>query len=114
MSRSPGLFAIASLLVALSACPGGVARDDTVLRGSEAAAIRLAIDDFSQHHYSASGDLAHYQLRLHRENDKLEIDFIPDTDPRGPYPGGGTAYGKEVIYTVSLQPLKILNSQLTQ
>src|SRR6266404_733415 len=114
ISRSRRVFVLVTLVVAVSVCAGASSRDDIMLRGSEAAAVRLAIDDFIQHHYSTSADLAHYQLRLHRESEHLEIDFIPDTDPRGPYPGGGTAYGKEVFYTLSLQPLKILSSQLTQ
>ena|SRR5437764_13433520 len=114
LSRPQRLLILVPVLLAASMCVGGIVRDDSLLGGPETAALRLAMDDFLQQHYSTSGDLAHYRVRLRHENDTLEIDFIPDTDPRGPYPGGGTAYGKEVIYTASLQPVKILKSQLTQ
>ena len=113
ISRSRGFFVLALLAVAVRVCAGGIVRDDVVLGGPEIAAARLAIDDFIQHHYSTSGDLSHYRIRFHHERDTLEIDFIPDTDPRGPYPGGA-AYGKQVLYTLSLEPAKILHSQLYQ
>src|ERR1051326_5668197 len=88
ISRSRGFFVLALLAIAVRVCAGGIVRDDVVLGGPEIAAARLAIDDFIQHHYSTSGDLSHYRIRFHHERDTLEIDFIPDTDPRGPYPGG--------------------------
>lgn len=113
-SRPRELSVLASALLLVGVCVGGTVRDDSILGGPETAALHSAINDFTQHHYSTSGDLMHYRVRLHHEQDTLEIDFIPDTDPRGPYPGGGTVYGKEVIYTLSLQPVKILKSQLTQ
>ena len=85
-----------------------VAESDFTLAGREAAALRLAIDDFTRHHYSASGDLSHYTLQVHRAAKRLEIDFVPDTDSRGPYPGGRTDYGLEMHYTVSFKQLRFL------
>ena len=113
MISLPRLLVVAALPLASGICTTTLASDE-MLPGIEADALRLAIDDFKQHHYSTSGDLTHYKVRLHRDADKVEIDFIPDTEQRGPYPGGSTAHGKEVIYTLSLQPVKILSSQLTQ
>ena len=101
------VFATAFLMQARAA-------DDVTLSGREAAALRLTVDDFIRHHYSTSGDLTHYKLKLPRTSKQLEIDFIPDTDARGPYPGGGTDYGQEVVYTVALDPIKIVSSLFTQ
>jgi hypothetical protein len=102
----------------LFCAPVGIARQhssgDVTLTGQEAAAVRLAVDDFLRHRYSASGDLTRYTLKLHRDTEKIEVDFIPDTDSRGPYPGGRTDHGREVYYTVSLKPLKILSSLFGQ
>jgi hypothetical protein len=102
------IFGVASVAIAQDR------GDDMTLSGREASAVRLAVDDFTRHHYSASGDLSRYTLKLRRRAKQIEIDFIPDTEPRGPYPGGGTMYGPEVYYTVSLEPLKILSSLFGQ
>ena len=93
-----------------------MARDQSeiTLTGGETAALRLAVDDFLRHRYSASGDLTRYTLKLRRGTNQLEVDFIPDTDSRGPYPGGRTDHGREVYYTISLKPLKILSSLFGQ
>jgi hypothetical protein len=113
MSRLRTGLIVATLILSFDVC-AKTSGSDTMLQGAEVAALRLAVDDFIEHHYSTSADLVHYRLRLHRAADKLEIDFIPDTDSRGPRPGGGTDYGREVFYTVSIQPLKIVSSQLAQ
>jgi hypothetical protein len=88
--------------------------DEVTLTGREAAALRVAVDDFTRHHYSASGDLTHYTLKLHRHSKHLELDFIPDTEARGVYPGGGTIYGPDVSYTVFLKSLKIVTHPFGQ
>ena len=92
--------------VSIASEPGS---GDVTLTGPEAAAVHLAVDHFLRHRYSASGDLTRYTLKVRRGAKELEVDFIPDTDSRGPYPGGRTDHGREVYYTVSLKPLKILS-----
>ena len=81
---------------------------DIALTGREATAVHLAVNDFLNHRYSKSGDLSRYSLRIARSRNRLEVTFVPDTDPRGPYPGGGTAYGPDVTYYLSLRPPKII------
>jgi hypothetical protein len=105
---------VAAVLLSFAVSAQARDTDDTTLRGPEAAALRLAVDDFLRHRYSASGDLTRYTLKLRRGPKKLEVDFIPDTDARGPYPGGRTDYGPEVYYTLSLKPPKILSSLFGQ
>lgn len=113
--RSRLLAVAAALLSCVSVC---IAREpspgEVTLTGPEAAAVHLAVDHFLRHRYSASGDLTRYSLKLRRGAKELEVDFIPDTDSRGPYPGGRTDHGREVYYTVSLKPLKILSSLFGQ
>lgn len=88
--------------------------DDITLTGREAAAVRLAVDDFMRHRYSASGDLTRYTLKLRRSPKQLEVDFIPDTEARGVYPGGGTIYGPQVSYTIFLKSMKIVTHPFGQ
>jgi hypothetical protein len=105
----------ASIIVfALGCAPRACGADAITLTGREAAALRVAIDDFTRHHYSASGDFSHYTLKLRRSPKQLDIDFIPDTEARGVYPGGGTIYGPYVSYTVFLKSLKIVTHPFGQ
>ena len=85
-----------------------------MLSGREATGVQLAVSDFLRHRYSTSGDLSRYSVRVARVRKQLEVTFVPDTDPRGPYPGGGTAYGPEVTYYISLSPPRILNHLFAQ
>jgi hypothetical protein len=89
-------------------------RGDIVLSGREATGVQLAVSDFLLHRYSTSGNLTRYSVRVARVHKQLEVTFVPDTDPRGPYPGGRTAYGPEVTYHVSLHPPRILNHLFAQ
>ena len=99
-------------LVAFLSCfalPAVAQQSDIVLSGREATAVQLAVADFLQHRYSTSGDLSRYTVRVARTRKKLEVTFVPDTDPRGPYPDGRTAYGPQITYYLSLHPPRILN-----
>jgi hypothetical protein len=109
------LRVISVIISVLCACSSLFAeQSDLVLTGREATSVQLAVSDFLQHRYSKSGDLTRYTVRVARVRKQLEITFVPDTDPRGPYPGGGTAYGPEVTYYVSLSPPRILNHLFAQ
>jgi hypothetical protein len=55
--------------------------DDITLTGREAAALRLAVDDFIRHRYSASGDLTHYTLKLRRTPKQAERRVHPGRGP---------------------------------
>jgi hypothetical protein len=101
---------VATLLTLFVSLCGTVAAaaHDITLSGREATALRLAVDDFIHHHYSASGDLTRYTLKLRRTPKQLDVDFIPDADPRGVYPGGGTVYGPDVSYSVILKSMKLV------
>jgi hypothetical protein len=114
ISHSRFILLVAIATFASSAAARDSSGGEITLSGREGAALRLAVDDFLRHRYSSSGDLSRYTLKLRRSATKLEVDFIPDTDPRGPYPGGRTDYGPVVYYKVSLKPLKILSSLFGQ
>ena len=105
----------ATIMLCLSLC-GTMAHgaDDLRLTGREAAALRLAVEDFTRHRYSASGDLSRYTVKLRRSSKQLDVDFIPDTERRGVYPGGGTIYGPHVSYTVFLKSMKIVTHPFGQ
>ena len=90
------------------AMPAVAQQGELALSGPEATGVQLAVSDFLRHGYSASGDLSHYTVRVARHARQLEITFVPDTEPRGAYPGGGTAYGPDVYYYVALHPPRIL------
>src|SRR5437764_1196766 len=113
-SRSRFILVAAVAALTSSALARDPSGSEITLSGREGAALRLAIDDFLQHRYSSSGDLSRYTLKLRRAGTRIEVDFIPDTDSRGPYPGGRTDFGPEVYYTVSLKPLKIVSSLFGQ
>jgi len=81
------------------------------LTGPEAAAISVAVDAFKKIY--AKPDLRHYTVELVRHKDELEITFVPDNpekvDSRHPGTlGGGTVYGPDMTYVVSLKTFKIL------
>jgi hypothetical protein len=114
ISRSRFILVFAIAALTSSAVARDSSANEITLSGREGAALQLAVDDFLRHRYSSSGDLTRYTLKLRRAATKLEVDFIPDTDSRGPYPGGRTDFGPEVYYTVSLKPLKILSSLFGQ
>jgi hypothetical protein len=53
-------------------------------------------------------------VKLRRSSKQLDVDFIPDTERRGVYPGGGTIYGTHVSYTVFLKSMKIVTHPFGQ
>ena len=115
MKLAPG--SLRSVVIAIVFCtwPSLFAqRADVVLSGREATAVQLAISDFLRHRYSTSGDLTRYTVRVARVRRQLEVTFVPDTDSRGPYPGGRTAHGREVTYYLSLHPPRIVEHLFSQ
>jgi hypothetical protein len=88
------------------------------LRGREAEAIELVTKVFKSKQGSkyegwpVYGDLRHYSVQLERHGTKkIEIIFVPDQPPLKPNEagtGGGTKYGWEVHYIVSLDRMTIL------
>jgi hypothetical protein len=90
------------------------------ISGREAEAIALAVKTFKskQGSYYAGwpvyGDLKHYTLELERHHNTLEVTFVPDQPklkPNEAGTGGGTKYGWEVHYVVSVDPLRILKEE---
>ena len=81
------------------------------MRGSEAAAIAVAVDHFKKIY--SKPDLRHYALRSERHGNEIEITFVADqskkrfaSDEAGT--GGGSIYGPDMTYIVSLSTLKVL------
>jgi hypothetical protein len=87
------------------------------LTGREAEAIQLATQMFKSKQgtnyagWPVYGDLRHYTVELERRGRKLEITFVPEQPPlkaNEAGTGGGTKYGWEVHYIISLDRMKIL------
>ena len=87
------------------------------LRGREAEAIQLVTRVFKSKQgtkyagWPVYGDLRHYSVEIERHGKKIEIIFVPDQPPLKPNQagtGGGTKYGWEVHYIVSLDRMKVL------
>jgi hypothetical protein len=87
------------------------------LRGQEAEAIQLVTQGFKSKQgtkyagWPVYRDLRHYSVQVERHGKKIEIIFVPDQPPLKPNEAGtsgGTKYGWEVHYIVSLDRLKIL------
>lgn len=101
-------FAVA---ITLTLSGVSLAEDATKLTGSEAAATALAVNAFKKIY--AKPDLRHYSVELNRRNKQLEVTFIADT-PKN-YPpgtagtGGGSKFGPDMTYIVSLEQLKIVS-----
>lgn len=94
-----------------------------ILRGIEAQALELALQSFKSNQHvkyegkPIYGDLKHYRIELTRQARSFEIVFIPDQSPlkaNEAGTGGGTAYGWDVTYTVSLDGKKILNEHFSK
>jgi hypothetical protein len=81
------------------------------MRGTETAALAVAVRAF-QNIY-AKPNLRHYSVEFQRRGDELEITFIADQPKKKFAPGeagtgGGSIYGPDMTYVVSLSRLKIL------
>lgn len=83
------------------------------MRATEAAALAVAVEAFQKIY--AKPDLLHYRVEHHRRGDELEITFLAD-QPKKKFgsgeagTGGGSIYGPDMTYVVSLSRLKILRS----
>jgi hypothetical protein len=88
-----------------------VAIDKPSLTGAEAAAISIAVEAFKKIY--AKPDLRHYTVELARRKNELEITFVADNPEKvdNKHPGtvgGGTIYGPDMTYVVSLKTFKIV------
>jgi hypothetical protein len=111
-----GRFLILVVTCALHVCALRAHASNPLL-GREAEAIAVAVGDFHKNQGKTIdgsimfGDLRHYTVELKRHGKEVEIIFIPDMPPlksNEAGTGGGTIYGCEVHYFVSLQTLKIM------
>lgn len=88
------------------------------LTGREAQAVAIAVHEFEKHQGTKTnkgepvyGDLQHYHVHLAKRENTLQVGFAPDLGPKDIKEGtvgGGTQYGIETYYEVSLKTLKIL------
>jgi len=81
------------------------------MRGDEAAAIAVAVERFKSIY--TKPDLRHYSVEYARHGKELEVTFISDEPTKHPEPnhartGGGSIYGPDMTYVVSLTTLKVL------
>ena len=81
------------------------------IRGDEAAAIAVAVEQFKNIY--AKPDLRHYSVEYARHGRDLAVTFIADEPTKHPAPnhaqtGGGSIYGPDMTYVVSLSTLKVL------
>jgi len=106
-----GLFCL-KLLVVGSALFAQVATgaEMATIRAQELAAANVAIAHFKQ--LNRTIDLKHYEIELTRRRNELQIAFIADEPERNPPPhprtGGGSIYGPDMTYIVSIPQLKIV------
>lgn len=93
------------------------AEETVTIRGGAANGLALALQSFKNNRNSkfeghpVYGDLKHYRIEVTRREKYFEITFIPDQSPlkKGEAgTGGGTDYGWDVTYLVSLDGNKIL------
>jgi hypothetical protein len=110
------LAAVVMLMLRVTAA----AAEPMEIRGKEAEAIALAIKQFKSHPglkdeqgWPVYGDLRHYSVQLERHGRRFEVIFIPDADKYGTI-GGGTAYGSEVHYIFTLNPLKLVEQHFAR
>jgi hypothetical protein len=108
----PTLWRFLFVVVITFALPRASFAEEAVkLRGSEVAATALAVDAFKKIY--AKPDLRHYSVQLSRHGKQLEITFIADTPktyaPGTAGTGGGSKFGPDMTYVVSLDPLKIIS-----
>ncbi|SRR6266404_8333924 len=101
------------LVVVITLALGAVsfAEDAVKLKGSEVAATALAVDAFRKIY--AKPDLRHYSVELRRRGKQLEVTFIANSPksyaPGAAGTGGGSKFGPDMTYVVSLDQLKIIS-----
>ena len=112
MYQTTARLAIKSLLmIGLMSTHTVLAVDKIKVAGAEAAAISVAVEAFKKIY--ARPDLRHYSVEFARRKNELEITFVAENpekvDNRHPGTvGGGTIYGPDMTYVVSLKTFKIL------
>lgn len=103
---SLGLVVLGSGLFAQATPPVAV----VTIRGLELNALNIATTHFKR--LNPRVDLKHYDIEMTRRPSELEIAFIADfpegTPPPDARTGGGTIYGQDMIYTISMPRLKII------
>ena len=90
------------------------------ISGREAEALAIAVAEFHRHQGTRTdrgepvyGDLRHYTVEFRSRHGILSATFAPELGPRDRKEGtvgGGTQYGIEVTYDVSLQSLKVVRT----
>jgi hypothetical protein len=79
------------------------------LKGRELEALEVALRQFREDRFSASGDLKHFTVELFREPGKLFVGFYPEYHPASSKGlPGRNKYGTYVTYAVSLRTLKVI------
>jgi hypothetical protein len=110
-ARRAKLVIMSILMVGLISSHDVVALDKPTLTGAEAAALSVAVEAFKKIY--AKPDLRHYTVELARRKNELEITFVSDNPEKvdSKHPGtvgGGTIYGPDMTYVVSLKTFKIV------
>lgn len=111
---------IITLLVVLGTGIFSIARAESQVevRGHEAEAIALALQSFKSNQkgtYQGKpvyGNLKHYAVQVERHTRHIEITFVSDQPPlkkNEAGTGGGSIYGWDVTYLISLDGKRILN-----
>ena len=100
------LVVLGSFLLAQVASAGEI----VTVRAQELAAANLAMAYFRR--LNPSVDIKHYEVELTRHRGELKVAFIADEPGRNPTPhsrtGGGSVYGNDMTYVVSIPRLKII------
>jgi len=109
--RIAGLFCLKLLLVgSILSAQAASAGEIVAVRAQELAAANVAMTHFKR--INPHVDLKHYEVELTRRRDELEVAFIADEPERNPpiHPrtGGGSVYGNDMTYVVSIPQLKII------
>jgi hypothetical protein len=82
---------------------------DVELKGRELEAMEIALRQFRENRFSASGDLKHFAIQLTREPGKLFVTFGPEMDDASHrITPARNKYGTWITYAVSLRTLKII------
>lgn len=81
-------------------------REAGKLSGRDVEAIDVALNQFSENHFSSSGNLKHFTVELRRLAEKLAVSFFPEYDERSSR--GLPGRNKYGAYTRSLSVSEIL------
>jgi hypothetical protein len=111
MKRIANLFTCKLVLIIAAIYPSEMPAAEVVtLRAREVAAANLAMIHFRR--LNPRVDMKHYDVELTRHRDELQVAFIADDPESSPPPhartGGGTIYGPDMTYLVSISKLRII------